>query len=58
MSDTGAEGIKLNARCSLKGHSGREGAWHESTKSRSVVQPLSIPSVIHQESRTSDVVGG
>jgi len=58
-SDTGAEAVKLNPRCSRKGHSRRVGAGvgDENTESRSVVQPLHIPSVIRPERPTYVVIG-
>jgi len=58
MSDTRAEVVKPDPRCSWHGHSERMGAdvGDESTESRSVLQPLRIPSVIHPERRTSVVV--
>ena len=57
-SDTGAESIKPNPRCSGKGHSRMVGACvgDEGTESRSVVLPLSIPSVICPQLRISDFV--
>jgi len=61
MSDTGAESVKPNPRCSWQGHS-REGGcrcrgWKpESTEFRGVFQPLLITSVIRQDRRTSAYV--
>jgi len=51
----GAEAVKPDPRCSLKGHSRRVGAdvGDESAESRSVVQPHRISSTIR---RTSVVV--
>jgi len=59
MSDTGAEAVKPDPRCYSQGHSRIVGAnvGDESTESRSALQPLSIPSVIRPERRTSVVVG-
>jgi len=47
-SDTGAETVKPDPRCSWEGHSGRVGTEvdNESTESREVVQPLCFPLVI------------
>jgi len=44
MSSTGAEAVKLDQGSSRQDHS-RMGDGDESTESRGVVQPLSIPSV-------------
>jgi len=55
-SDSGAEADKLDPRCSSEGHSRRVGVGDESAGSHGVVQPLRIPSVVHAERRTSDVV--
>ena len=56
---TSAEVVKVDPRCSWKGHSRKVGAGvgDESTESRSVVQPLRLPLVIRPVRRTSVVVG-
>ena len=57
-SDTGVETVKPDPRCSWQDHSRRVSGdvGDESTESRSVVQPLRIPSAIRPECRTSVVV--
>jgi len=47
-SDTSAEAVKPDRRCSWNVHSSRVGAGvgDESTEARGVVQPLRIPTVI------------
>jgi len=55
-SHTDAEAFNLDPRCYWKGHSRSVGFGDESTESRSVVQPLRIPSVICPERHTSDIV--
>ena len=52
-SDTGAEAVQPDPRCSWKGHSRRLGfgVGDESTESRSVDLPLRIPSVIRPKRR-------
>jgi len=57
-SDTGAEAVKPDSRCSWKGHSRRVGASveDESAESCRVVQPLRISSVIRPVRRTYVVV--
>jgi len=57
-SDTGAEAVKPDPRCSWEGHSGRVGVGvgDENTDSRSVVRPLRLPLVIRPERRTCAVV--
>ena len=56
-SDTVAEAVRPNPRCSRKGHSRRVGAGDERTESRGVVETLRLPSVICPERRTYVVVG-
>ena len=56
-SDTGAEAVQPDPRCSWKSHSRRVGFGDESTESRSVDLTLRIPSVIRPKRRISvDVV--
>jgi len=57
-SDTGAEGVNPDPRYSWDSDSRRVGAvvGDESTESRSIVQPLHIPSVISPERRKYVVV--
>jgi len=57
-SDTGAEAVEQDPRCSLEGHSGRVGAGvgDESAESCEVVQPLCLPLVIRPVRRTFVVV--
>jgi len=57
-SDTGEEAVKMDQRCSWKGHSRRMGAGvgDENAESRKVVQPLRLPLVTHQVHRTFVVV--
>ena len=54
-SDTSAEAVKLNSRCSWQCHSRSVGAddGDESTESRSALQPVRIALMIRPERRTS-----
>jgi len=58
MSNTRAEAVEPDPRCSSKGHSRSVGAgfWDESAESYDDVQPFRIPSVIIPVCRTYDFV--